>query len=103
MWPCAQAKLQMNLVERIGEGLSKWSMIRVTTSERLDSDHFPAEFREAWVALFIKYNTPLPSSAQVQGAFSSCWSDILKTRAGSLGPEDLAFLKGNLGLVDNGC
>ena len=62
---------------------------------------FPKEHREAWVDLFIKYNTPLPSSAAVERMFSTA-GDILRPKRAALASanfQKLVFLKGNMSLL----
>lgn len=55
-----------------------------------------------WIDTFIKYNTPLPSSAAVERLFS-CAGDVLRAKRSSLDEvnfEDLVFLKGNMSLLE---
>ncbi|QQP49002.1 Uncharacterized protein FKW44_009508 [Caligus rogercresseyi] len=55
-------------------------------------DMFPQNHREAWMELFIKYNTPLPSSA----------SDVLRAKRSCLTAENfenLIFMKGNMDII----
>uniref|UniRef100_A0A3Q2Z3R4 Uncharacterized LOC109529306 n=1 Tax=Hippocampus comes TaxID=109280 RepID=A0A3Q2Z3R4_HIPCM len=62
---------------------------------------FPKDHREAWVDLFIKYNTPLPSSAAVERVFSTA-GDIVRPKRTALANasfDKLVFLKGNLNLL----
>ncbi|XP_019740446.1 ADP-ribosylarginine hydrolase isoform X2 [Hippocampus comes] len=62
---------------------------------------FPKEHREAWVDLFIKYNTPLPSSAAVERMFCIA-GDILRRKRAALASHNfqkLVFLKGNMSLL----
>ncbi|XP_076044807.1 uncharacterized protein LOC143027406 [Oratosquilla oratoria] len=62
---------------------------------------FPLLHREAWLDLFIRYNTSLPSSAAVERLFSM-GSDILRPKRSSLTAdnfEKLVFVKGNMHLL----
>ncbi|QQP40221.1 Uncharacterized protein FKW44_014201, partial [Caligus rogercresseyi] len=57
--------------------------------------------REAWMELFIKYNTPLPSSAAVERLFSMA-SDVLRAKRSCLTAENfenLIFMKGNMDII----
>ncbi|XP_077380569.1 uncharacterized protein LOC144020710 isoform X1 [Festucalex cinctus] len=69
--------------------------------EALSWAAFPKAHREAWVDLFIKYNTPLPSSAAVETMFAKA-SNIFKPKKAALyggNFEKLVFLKGNMSLL----
>ncbi|XP_077404827.1 uncharacterized protein LOC144037315 isoform X5 [Vanacampus margaritifer] len=62
---------------------------------------FPKKHREAWVDLFIKYNSPLPSSAAMERMFSTA-GDILRPKRHALASanfEKLVFLRGNMSLL----
>ena len=61
---------------------------------------FPAMYRDQWVALFIKYNTGIPSSAAVERLFSVA-GDVLRPKRACLSDyfEQLVFLKGNIQLL----
>ncbi len=86
-------------MEKIYDG---WNRLRVNSSTRVTSDQFPLLHRNAWLELFIKYNTPLPSSAAVEMLFS-IGSDILRPKRSTLTAdnfEKLVFIKGNLQLLD---
>ncbi|KAG0714231.1 Death-associated protein kinase 2 [Chionoecetes opilio] len=59
-------------------------------------------WKSAWVDLFIKHNTPVPSSAAVERLFSM-GSDILRPKRSALTAsnfEKLVFLKGNLHMLN---
>ena len=59
------------------------------------------EHREIWVNLFIRYNTPVPSSAAVERLFSIA-SDKIRPKRSRLTAntfEKLVFLKGNMTLL----
>ncbi|KAG0728381.1 hypothetical protein GWK47_032608 [Chionoecetes opilio] len=61
----------------------------------------PMEHRQIWVDLFIRYNTPVPSSAAVERPFSM-GSDVMRPKRSSLTAknfEKLVFLKGNMNLL----
>ncbi|KAG0693439.1 hypothetical protein GWK47_027503 [Chionoecetes opilio] len=67
----------------------------------LSPDMFPMEHRQIWVDLFIRYNTPVPSSAAVERLFSM-GSDVMRPKRSSLTAknfEKLVFLKGNMNLL----
>ena len=75
----------------------KWT----NTSTPLTKDIFPFQHRQNLLNLFIKYNTPLPSSAAVERIFS-IGGDILRAKRSALTAfnfEHLIFLKGNMDLL----
>ena len=62
---------------------------------------FPAMYGDQSVALFINYNTGIPSSAAVERSFSVA-GDVLRPKRACLNDdyfEQLVFLKGNLQLL----
>lgn len=73
----------------------------IKTGDPVTRELFPFLHRDEWVEVFIRYNTPLPSSAAVERLFSS-GGDILRSKRASLTSanfESLVFLKGNLALL----
>ena len=83
--------------EKLEEEIDRWNKEK-KWHDSLSPSSFPAEYRSVWVSLFIKYNTPLPSSAAVERLFS-LGSVILTAKRASLTSENfqrLVFLKGNL-------
>ena len=50
-------------------------------------DSFPSFQRQAWIEVFLKYNTSIPSSAAVEMVFS-IGSDILRPKRSSLSLEN---------------
>ena len=61
------------------------------------------KFIGRFLSLFLKYNTPLPSSQSVERLFSY-GSDILRPKRSALSSpnfEKLMFIKGNLKIIKN--
>ncbi|XP_076048376.1 uncharacterized protein LOC143029576 [Oratosquilla oratoria] len=71
-----------NLEEEVGKEVDTWGAILVTSIMKISPANFPKEQREHWVNCFIKYNTPLPSSASAEQLFSF-GSDILRPKRAS--------------------
>jgi hypothetical protein len=93
---------QCPLVEEMKKTFNDWNLIRGNRSISVAPDQFPMLNRAAWIDLFIKYNTPLPSSAAVERLFSM-GSYILRAKRSSLTAdnfEKLLFIRGNLQLLD---
>ncbi|KAG0717770.1 Utrophin [Chionoecetes opilio] len=92
------ARRQEDLHEELTKTLEGWQ--RAHSETPIKKDLFPSYHREAWVKLFIKYNSPLPSSAAVARMFSSA-GDILRAKRSSLTAsnfEELVFMRGNMEL-----
>jgi len=71
-----------------------WSQKECLNSP-LDEELFPSTQRKVWIELFLKYNTPIPSSAAVERLFSTA-SDISRKNRSSLKSENFElflFLK----------
>ncbi|XP_076052167.1 uncharacterized protein LOC143031784 isoform X2 [Oratosquilla oratoria] len=94
-----QVRCKEEVEEVIKRELEGWQ--REMTSIPISPDKFPSVYRDAWLDLFRRYNTPLPSSAAVERLFSSA-GDILKPKRSSLSNlnfESLVFLSGNFNLL----
>jgi hypothetical protein len=93
---------QSPMEEDMEKTFDGWNKLRASISTGVYFDQFPLLHRDVWIDLFIRYNTPLPSSAAVERLFSS-GSDILRPKRSTLTAdnfEKLVFLKGNLHLLD---
>lgn len=92
-----RASQQQDVEIVIRKSMEEW----VPSQEDPSCSCFPNQHREIWIDLFIKYNTPIPSSAAVERCFSA-GGDILRAKRSSLKEErfeDLLFLKGNMDLL----
>ncbi|KAG0713576.1 hypothetical protein GWK47_001813 [Chionoecetes opilio] len=84
------------LSNKMGKQLESWCSEK-QRNKLLEQAMFPALSRSAWVDVFVKYNTAIPSSAAVERLFSQ-GSDTMKAKRASLTSdnfETLVFMKGN--------
>ncbi|KAG0713397.1 hypothetical protein GWK47_016311 [Chionoecetes opilio] len=98
---CKQCELDGDVDEELEKNLHSWTQLGVQDNVPLSPDMFPMEHRQTWVDLFIRYNTPVPSSAAVERLFSM-GSDVMRPKRSSLTAknlEKLVFLKGNMNLL----
>ena len=68
--------------------------------EKLSPYLFSHEIRKPWEDVFLKYNTPLPSSMLVERLFSF-WSDVLRPKRSVLSSpyfQQLVFMKSNFNI-----
>ena len=96
-----ERKVVANLEEEVSKEVENWGSIVSTNILNVSPENFPQEHRQHWINCFIKFNTPLPSSASAERLFSF-GSDILRTKRASLTNtnfENLTFMKGNMNLV----
>ena len=88
-----------NMEELIRKELQTWARSK---EAEVKPEHFPSLHRDKWIALFIKYNTPLPSSAAVERMFSTA-GDVLRPKRASMTSDkfqQLVFTKGNMALLE---
>ena len=84
--------------ELLRKGMEEWYP---SHGSPLSWELFPSTNRSAWVDLFIKYNTPLPTSAAVERLFSRA-GNILRANRSTLEEgnfKELVFLKGNMHIL----
>uniref|UniRef100_UPI00358F4092 uncharacterized protein n=1 Tax=Myxine glutinosa TaxID=7769 RepID=UPI00358F4092 len=96
-----EGQQEENLEEKIREEVNNWSRKPLRGNPGLSPNLFPLEFHDAWVTLFLRHNTPLPSFASVEHVFSY-GSDILRPKRSALAApnfEALVFMKGNLQIL----
>ncbi|KAG0714025.1 hypothetical protein GWK47_014943 [Chionoecetes opilio] len=67
---------------KMGKELESWCSEK-QRNKLLEQAMFPALSHAAWVDVFVKYNTAIPSSAAVERLFSQ-GSDIMKAKRASL-------------------
>ncbi|KAG0725717.1 hypothetical protein GWK47_004578 [Chionoecetes opilio] len=92
---CKHCELDGDVDEELEKNLHSWTQLDVQDNVPLSPDMFPMEHRQIWVDLFIRYNTPMPSSAAVDRLFSM-GSDVMRPKRSSLTAknfEKLVFLK----------
>jgi hypothetical protein len=97
-----QPQPDVMVMEQLEKALEAWDKQYVPPTTPLAKHQFPLEFMSACVDLFIKYNTPVLSSAAVERLFSM-GSDILRPKRSALTAnnfEKLVFLKGNLHMLN---
>ncbi|KAG0723537.1 hypothetical protein GWK47_042509 [Chionoecetes opilio] len=88
------------LSKKIRKELESWYSEK-QRSKVLVQAMFPALSSAAWVDVFVKYNTAIPSNAAVERLFSQ-GVDIMKTKRASLTSDNferLIFMKGNMDLL----
>ena len=86
--------------QEVEEAIDQW--VQAPSDIPISRDLFPVEHRAAWLQLFIKYNTALPSSTAMERLFSAAGGDILGAKRSSLHSsnfEQLVFLRGNIDLL----
>ncbi|KAG0704882.1 hypothetical protein GWK47_024615 [Chionoecetes opilio] len=88
------------LSNKLEKELERWCSEK-QKKKLLEQAMFPVRSRAAWVDVFIKYNTAIPSSAAVETLFSQ-GADVMKAKRTNLTSDNferLVFMKGNMDLL----
>ena len=78
MWQDLHAPREMqHLPTKLAREMEGWNPESLNKERKVKTSMFPTFKRDAWLRLFLKYNTSIPSSAAVERLFST-GSDILR-------------------------
>ncbi|KAG0710226.1 hypothetical protein GWK47_023255 [Chionoecetes opilio] len=80
------------LSNKMGKELESWCSEK-QWNKLLEQAMFPALSHAAWVDVFVRYNTAIPSSAAVEGLFSQ-GSEIMKAKRACLTSDNFERLVG---------
>ena len=75
----------------VNKTIEDWMATKPTWKAQFQLESFPVFHRRAWVEVFIKYNTGIPSSAAIERVFS-VGSDVIKPKRATLSSENFERL-----------
>ena len=81
----------------VNKTIEDWMATKPTWKTQFQLESFPVFHRRAWVEVFLKYNTGVPSSAAIERVFS-VGSDVMKPKRATLSSENferLIFIREN--------
>jgi len=96
-----EVRAQDSFKKEVEGTYASWDRVSVNSHISISCHDFPVLQRSAWLYIFRKYNTPLPSSTAGERRFSF-GSDIPRAKRSSIAMdnfEKLVFLKGNMHLL----